>query len=181
MAKSSTKGGFLKALHKAWATALPSVRPVDGSNYSGALPKSCTYYAGVAPPSGLHVYVYFQFFAKSWEVGQFQIAFVISKRLDDPEKWVPCSSAPENPALLTEGCYYLIRKYTGKQGRGKVWHLVKNKASVITAPWFASSYDDQEVVFSEAIADVTQEVTQTLRRQGIAVDANSVGSETQPR
>lgn len=171
MTEPSMFPDFMKALREAWENDLPSVRPGDASN-CGEMPKSITFYAGVAPPSGLHVFLNFDQSQKSWQVGQFKIRFVLSKKLGYPEKWA-LPKKPADPALFTEGCYYLIHGYNGKHWLGKVWHLVNNEASVATAPWFASSYADREVVFREAIADVTQEVMKALHWLGIGVVAEN--------
>lgn len=176
MAKPSIQADFLKGLRAAWATALSSVRPVDAAT-CGAFPKARTFYAGVAPPSGLHVYVQLSFSGKSWQAGQFQVAFVLSKQLGGPEQWA-LPRVPDDPSGFTEGCYYLIHEFNGKHWLGKVWHLAQTEASANTAPWFASSYGDRAVVFAEAITDVTREVTRALRRVGIIVDSrlNSDGA-----
>jgi hypothetical protein len=175
MAKPSMFRDFMKALRKAWAKDLPSVRPGDESN-CGEMPRSSTFNAGVAPPSGLHVFLHFDHSQKSWQVGQFRIGFVLSKKLGYPEKWA-LPTTPIDPASFTEGSYYLIHKYNGKHWLGKVWHLVDNQAGVLTAPWFASNYADRELVFREAIADVTQEVTKALDQLGICVGAASSKSK----
>jgi hypothetical protein len=169
MAKPSMFRDFMKALRKAWKSLLPTVKPVDDSN-CGAMPKSSSFYAGVAPPSGLHVFVKFDPSPKSWQVGQFKVAFILSKRLREPKLWA-LPSAPDDPALFTEGCYYLIHKKVRKHWCGKIWHLENNEASVLEAPWFASSYADPDVVISEAIADVTQELQEALKRIGLETRA----------
>jgi hypothetical protein len=166
VAKASIFDDFLKALREAWKTALPVACPADASMCTGT-PKSSIFYVGMAPPSGLHVFVRFNASEKPWQVGQFQIGFLLSKQLEYPWKWA-FPKPPEDPSLFTEGFYYLIHEYNGKHWLGKVWHLLDDQASVAEALWFASSYADPAVVFSEAISDVTQEVTKALHRLGIA-------------
>jgi hypothetical protein len=82
MAKRSVFRDFVTAIRKHWQTELPDVRPITDT-LGPQLPKASSFYAGVAQPANLHVFVNFQHSPKAWEVGCFTVNFLL---VTDPER-----------------------------------------------------------------------------------------------
>jgi hypothetical protein len=162
MAKPSAFRDFIAVLRKHWRTDCPFIlQPEAGC---GSLPKASTFYAGIARPDQMHVYLYFQHSSKSWEVGQFTINVVFSKDEKPPSLSHLCWTF-EDCKTLGEG-YVRIGRLVGS--RDKWWHLKHDKSSVITEAWRPSSYASQDIVLQEAAEDVTRDVLSALRKLGVS-------------
>src|SRR5262249_52843279 len=88
MAKSSIYRSFMKALCQHCRSAYPFIRPLTESR-GRMMPKASTFYAGVARPSGLHVFLNFQHSAYAWQVGRFTINVVLAEDERNPTyRWL---------------------------------------------------------------------------------------------
>lgn len=128
------------------------------------MPKASTFYAGPSSRLRMHVFVRFQHSPMAWEVGQFTINMILSKREGAPEGWGG-PFAPGDGASFTEGSYR-ISGVLGRPG-DKWWHLKQNDSPIVTEAWRPTSYDDQEIVLVEAAADVTRDVREALAKLGV--------------
>lgn len=163
MVKRSVFRDFIAALRKRWREELPQVVQVDES-LGPAMPKASTFYAGFSPRLGMHVFVNFQHSSKAWQVGQFTINMILSKRQGAPEGWGG-PFAPEDGVSFTEGSY----RISGVLGRhkDKWWHLKQDDPPLIAEAWRPISYKDDETVLTEAVADVTHDVREALCKIGV--------------
>ena len=161
-AKRSAFRDFIAALSKRWRDELPHVRPIEGA-LGPAMPKASTFYAGFSARLGMHVFVNLQHSSKAWQVGQFTINMILSKREGAPEGWGG-PFAPDDGASFTEGSY----RISGVLGRhkDKWWHLKQDDPPIITEAWRPTSYKDDETVLTEAAADVTRDVRDALAKLG---------------
>jgi hypothetical protein len=162
MAKRSVFRDFITGLRKRWREELPQVRPIEEA-LGPAMPKASTFYAGLSPRLGMHVFVNFQHSSMAWQVGQFTINVILSKRAGAPEGWGG-PLAPDDGVSFTEGSY----RIGGVLGRhkDKWWHLKQDDPPIITEAWRPTSYDD-EIVLIEAAADVTRDVREALAKLGV--------------
>src|SRR5688500_9748937 len=103
MAKRSVFRDFIATLRKRWRDELPYIRPVEAA-LGPAIPNASTFYAGFSPRLGMHVFVNFQHSSKAWQVGQFTINIILSKREGSPEGWGG-PFAPHDGMSFTEGSY----------------------------------------------------------------------------
>lgn len=158
MAEKSVFREFMAALKKHWKEEVPSIRQV--SNTLGQLPKASTFYAGASRRSGQHVYLYFQHSSKAWQVGQFTINVVLATDASTPTMAIGDRSG-EN---FRDG-YYRIGHLVGE--KDKWWHLKADDDPILTQAWRPSSYDDVQLVLSEAVDDVTRNVLSTLELVGV--------------
>ena len=167
MAERSAFRDFIRELKKDWRVTFPSVRPLE-ERLSPSMPKASTFYAGIARPLGMHIFLNFQHSSKPWEVGEFTINVIPSKRKGPPEGfgWL---RAPKG-AELYEGSHRIGRLVGGTD---KWWHLKRYRRPIGTEVWRPSSYDDYDAVLREAVADVTHDVGAVLRRLGFAEEAGS--------
>jgi hypothetical protein len=163
MAKRSVFRDFIAALRKRWREELPQVQPIE-KTLAPAMPKASSFYAGLSPQLGMHVFVNFQHSSKSWQVGQFTINMILSKREDAPETWGG-PFAPDDGVLFTEGSYR-ISSVLGRH-KDKWWHLNQDDPPVITEAWRPTSYDDYETVLTEAAVEVTRDVREALAKLGV--------------
>ena len=164
MAKRSVFRDFISTLRKYWRTELPEVRPVEES-FGPMMPKASTFYAGIAPPLGMHVFVNFQHSSKAWEVGRFTVNVVLSQHQGAPESWGG-PFVPDDGASFTEGIY----RISGLLGchKDKWWHLNQDSSPpIVTEAWRPASYVDYEVVLSETAIDVTRDVREALTKLGV--------------
>ncbi len=161
MAEKSVFRGFMAALKKRWKAEVPSIRPI--SETLGQLPKASTFYAGASSRSGQHVYLYFQHSNKAWQVGQFTINVVLAVDASKPMMVIGDRSGDN----FRDG-YYRIGHLVGK--KDKWWHLKPDDDPITGHGWRPSSYDNPDVVFSEAIADVTRDVLSAMQLLGVTED-----------
>lgn len=154
---------FIAVLRTRWRDELPQVRPVE-KGLGPTMPKASTFYAGFAPALGMHAFVNFQHSFNSWQVGQFTINIILSKREGAPDCWGG-PFAPDSGMPSTEG-RYRISSILGRD-RDKWWHLKRDHPPIVTDAWRPTSYDNSEAVMNEAAADVTQAVREALARLGV--------------
>ena len=67
------------------------------------MPKASTFYAGLVERGDTHAFFYFQHSSKSWEVGQFTINVILSRKMGTPSTWR--IRFPEELEALAEGFY----------------------------------------------------------------------------
>ena len=163
MAKRSVFRDFIAALRKRWREELPQVRPVEQA-LGPMMPKASTFYAGFALQLGMHVFVNFQHSQKAWQVGQFTINMILSKREGAPDAWGG-PFAPVDGVSITEGSYR-ISCILGRHN-DKWWHLKEDSPSVIANAWRPTSYDDYEAVLIQAATDATSDVREALAKLGV--------------
>jgi hypothetical protein len=161
-AKRSVFRDFIVALRKRWRDELPHIRPIEAA-LAPTMPKASTFYAGFSPQLGMHVFVNFQHSSMAWQVGQFTINIILSKREGAPEGWGG-PFPPDDGVSFTEGSY----RINGVLGRhkDKWWHLKQDDPPIITEAWRPTSYDDHETVSREAAAEVTRDVREALAKLG---------------
>jgi hypothetical protein len=163
MRKRSVFRDFINSLRKHWATELPALRPIKDA-LGPTMPKASTFYAGVAHPLEMHVFVNFQHSCKAWQVGQFTINFILSKSEGPPEFWGG-PWVPDDGVSFTEGSYRISNMLS--RHRDKWWHLKDDDPPIITEAWRPTSYDDYEAVLAQAAADVTNDVRHVLVKLGM--------------
>ncbi len=163
MAKRSAFRDFIAALRKRWREEFPQVRLINEALGPG-MPKASTFYTGFSPRLGMHVFVNFQHSCNAWQVGQFTINMILSKRDGAPEGWGG-PFAPDDGLSFTEGIYR-ISAVLGRH-RDKWWHLKQDDPPIITEAWRPTSYDEYETVLSEAAAEVTHDVREALAKLGV--------------
>lgn len=163
--KRSVFRDFIATLRTHWRLALPEMRPV-GESIVPMMPKASTFYAGIADSLGMHVYVNFQHSSKAWQVGNFTINIFLSKREGAPEGYGG-PFPPGDGVSFTEGSYRIGPLLGGKD---KWWQLKVDSGHVGMEHWWrASSYDDQDMVLSEAVRDVTHDVRAALTKIGVDI------------
>jgi hypothetical protein len=161
MAKPSVFRDFITALRKHWQTRYPSVRPLTEAR--GTLPKASSFYAGVASPWGVHVYLYFQHSPKAWQVGQFTVNVVLASDEHNPSHWGSATNANDGSPFWEgpERIGYVIGK------RDKWWRLKDRQRPIVPQTWCPSSYADPKVVIEEAVEDVSRDVLTVLQKLGV--------------
>lgn len=167
MAKHSTFRDFITALRRRWRIELPYVQPA-ATSYGPMMAKASTFYAGVARPLGMHVFINFQHSCKAWQVGQFTVNIILSRHEGAPEG-SGGPFAPDDGVSFTEG-RYRICDLLGRK-KDKWWHLKVDEPSIIREEWRPTSYDDYAIVLSEAVSDVTRDVREALEKLGVNVAA----------
>lgn len=178
MAKRSVFHDFIAALRKDWRLRFPAIQPVKkalGAMNGMSVPKASTFYVGMSPALGMHVFVNFQHSPKAWEVGQFTVNIILSKHEDAPEVWFKLS--PDNAQSFDEGSYR-IGSLLGR--KDKWWHLKCSSPAVLTETWMPVSYGDEAAVLAEAVADVTSDVSAVLSKLGVNIARSAAGQETEP-
>lgn len=162
MSKRSVFRDFIVVLQKYWSEELPHVKLIERA-MGPLMPKASTFYAGLSPQLGMHVFVNFQHSSKSWQVGRFTINIILSRNEDAPEGWNG-PFAPNDGISFTEGSY----RISGVLGRrnDKWWHLKADGPPVISEAWRPTSYDD-ETVLTQAAVDVTHDVREVLAKFGV--------------
>ena len=163
MATPSLFRDFLRSLKAEWATSLPSVRPLEAA-LDPVMPKASTFYAGTSPSCGLHVFLHFQHSLKAYEVGQFTVNVWLSRRLGPPEP--PAEPVTPSDSSAVPGRYRI--GWLCGYGKDKWWHLKKDRAPKYIEAWRPSSYEDQNMVIQEAVADVSHDVKAVLSNLGIS-------------
>jgi hypothetical protein len=163
MPRRSLFRDFLTVLRKRWRVEMPLVPPIDAP-LGPSLPKASTYYAGMAPALGLHVFINFQHSPTAWEVGRFTVNLILSKTEGEPDGYGG-PFAPGHWETFTAGSYR-IGWLVG--GMDKWWHLKDDKPTLVTEEWRPTSYDDPDSVFAEAVDDVTRDVRLALARIGVS-------------
>jgi hypothetical protein len=126
-----------------FATKLPG--PIDV-----ALPKSSSFYLGVSPRFNKHVVINFMHLNKPWRIGQFTIVAHISSEYKSAEQWdVP----REKFETFEDGLYNLAVVFLGVN---KYWCLrpTSRESDEYTEYWKPTSYDNDESVIRECVADV---------------------------
>ncbi len=172
MAKPSAFRDFIGALRKHWRSELPTVRPVQQS-FGPMMPKASTFYAGIAHPLELHVFLWFQHSSYAWKVGRFTVNIIFSPNDRGPEN-LSHDFTPTDGVSFSGGRYYRIGCMIGD--KDKWWNLKDNRGSRLTDTWRPSSYEDYDAVLSQAVADVTSDIRKALTRIGVDTGAVSSGS-----
>jgi hypothetical protein len=161
MSKPSAFRDFIAAIKRRWRSEHPFIRPLTDGR--GNLPKASSFYAGVARPTGLHVFLYFQHSSKAWQVGQFTINVVLARDEGSPKRSGMGDMAEDGQLL--EGPHR-IGPILGR--RDKWWFLKDGRPGIVTEDWRASSYADPDAVLGAAVDDVTRDVLAALRKLGVA-------------
>jgi hypothetical protein len=175
---------FLKVLRREWATALPNIEPV-ATTLSPLMPKSSTFRVRLdAPAEGVasHLFLQFQHNSKAWAVGQFTINVVASSRAGAPTRDIRKPSAFHHGSegyyrigglthgpdkwwalaprvLLKESVRPSHVRVQTSTGETMIWPTAR-RASIMV--WRPSSYDNEDTVFAEILADVTADVRMVL-------------------
>jgi len=172
MAKRSVFHDFIAVLRTDWQTTFTWVRPLEAS-FAPLMPKASTFYAGLARRADTHVFLNFQHSSKAWQVGQFTINVIISRRMGPPLAWA--TRFASDLESLDEGSYR-IGHVNG--GRDKWWRLKNDDLpsffgpedgmpTVVFEGWRPGSYADSEAVLVEAVADVNRDVASALGKIGV--------------
>jgi hypothetical protein len=146
---------FIATLRRSWKKGYPSFRPLTESR--GGLPKASSFYAGTSRRSNKYVYLNFQHNSKSWWVGRFTINVVLS-------------SDEYNPMLGGEGSNRIGHLIGIKD---KWWHLKQDDDPIITEAWRPSTYDNRDMILSEAVEDVTHDVLCAMKLLDVPVEGLS--------
>jgi hypothetical protein len=162
MAEKSIFREFIAILRKEWKEEHSSIRPLTEAR--GNLPKASTFYAGVTEQSNLHVHLNFQHNSKSWWVGRFTINVVLSADEHNP---MMGHSGEESGPPFGIGSYRIGHLIGTKD---KWWHLKQDDDPIITEAWRPSSYQNVEVILSEAADNVTKDVLSALKLVGVPVE-----------
>lgn len=164
MAKRSVYRDFLCVLKEQWRTAIPTIRPLEGS-FGRSLPRASTFYVGVAKPSGLHVFLNFQHSSYASQAGQFTLNVVLSRE-EAPPGVQGGPFPPDDGVSLGEGSYRVGRLLGGR--KDKWWHLRDDRPPIVTEAWRPTSYAETDGVLREAVADVSRDVRAVLQKVGVA-------------
>jgi hypothetical protein len=165
MAKRSIFRDFIASLRKRWREEWPQMRPIEAP-LGPSMPKASTFYAGFSSRLGMHVFVHFDHSPKAWEVGQFIVDLILSRREGAPEgRGGGGPFAPDDGRSFTEGRYRLCSVLG--QRRDKWWHLKQDDPPILGQAWRPTSYDDEQLVIAEAIADVTRDLREALIKLGL--------------
>ena len=151
---------FIPVLWKHFKKTYPFISRF-GKSFCVAIPKSSSFYLGVSPNYNKHVIINFQHSPKPWGVGEFTVNVHISTELSVTENWTASS---ENYEQFNDG-YYRLASVTGHQDRW--WCLraadpIYKPRNVLRPYWEPSSYESQDVVFNEAIEDISRFLEDTL-------------------
>jgi hypothetical protein len=163
MAKRSLFRDFMTALRAQWRAEWPGVRPI-AEPMGPQMPKSSTFYAGMAPALGLHVFVNFQHSCMAWEVGHFTVNVILSRREGEPETWGG-PFPPDDGLSFTEGSYRIGLLVGAKD---KWWHLKAAPLPVINEAWQPVSYADPQAALREAVDNVSRDVREALGKLGVS-------------
>jgi hypothetical protein len=152
---------FMSAFKKHLKLQYPFVKQLEKS-LDVSIPKSSSFYLGLSPRYNKHVIINFLHESKPWRIGQFSIYIHISTQYQLTENFSPWS---ENFESFCDGLYYAPPLLIGK---GKYWCLKPTTRSDdgYTIYWKPSSYDSDEVVIKEAIADVCVLLEQLFNKAG---------------
>jgi hypothetical protein len=140
MPKPSAFRDFMAALKLRWRSDHPFIRPLPEA--CETLPKASSFYAGVARPSGLYVFLYVQHSSKAWEVGHFTINVILAKDERAP-RWDALGRETPDGQLL-EGSHRIGIILGGKD---KWWRLKPARPGNL----------------SEIVENVTRDVLAALR------------------
>jgi len=180
---------FMRALRSEWRTVLPAAEGVPEA-FSALMPKASTFHIpllGVPPGVSPHLFLVFQHNTQPWKEGQFTINVVVASRFGAPGR---DNRKPSTFGRGDEG-HYRIGGLT--HGKDKWWALtpgmfddeplVQRHVRVLSSTgestirttsaksaimlWHPTSYDDERIVFAEAIADVTIDVRAMLGRAAL--------------
>jgi hypothetical protein len=162
---------FMSALKKHFKQKYPFVKQMDQS-FDVSMPKSCTFYLGVSPIYQKHVILSFSHSTKPWRVGEVGVSVHISTDYAIAKNW---NGRLEDFELFNDGLYTIPKVQTANSHilRIKYWCLKPTSTSRITDSvsddyteyWRPSSYDDDEIVINETIADVCAMLEQSLFRK----------------
>jgi hypothetical protein len=147
---------FMRQLRKHWQLQLPALLAM--SKALGAMPRASTFYAGQEATTGRHVFLWVQSSVK--RPGEFTVNLALCEAIDVP------AQIPRFKASFGDRLPGVYRVGELVHGSDKWWCLAQGPVSH-GLRWQASSYRDQAVVFDEAIADVTADVTAALEKLGL--------------
>lgn len=148
---------FIRRLTTVWRARHPGLRPVESALAPG-LSKSSTFYAGAANRHARHLFINLQHNPKAWKAGQFTVNAVFSPVPGAPARWHTGTPLEDGP----EGMY---RVGTIVHGYDKWWCL-QLPEKPHRHHWVAASYDDEELVFLEAIEDVSRDLEALFAKIG---------------
>jgi len=172
MAKASIFSDFLKALKRHWRSALPYVKPLVAPR--GSLPKAHAFYAGFSDVASCHVFLHFQTHKSIG--GRFTINVILAT-----DELAPRNFYSPNAAVLlgkfVEGPNRIGRFLPTRRG-DKWWQMCRDEVTEELARrtglsfqkpdwWCPNSYENEEEVIRDAIADVTSSVKAALSQLGI--------------
>jgi hypothetical protein len=165
MKKKSIFRGFITSLRRRWKKDYPSIRQLEQTH--DQLPKASTFYAGMSRFSGQHVYLNFQHSDKAWEVGSFTINIVLSL-----DKQKPRMKHPDQPDSHFGDGYHRIGHLIGT--KDKWWHLKHDEDDILSPEfiesWRPSSYENTDLVVSEAVDAVTRDILSTMSLLDVPVE-----------
>jgi hypothetical protein len=152
MAKKSAFQSFVRAFWADFSIGCPYAKRFE-KTFCVTLPKASSFYLGVSPHFGKHVIVNFQHSPKAWEVGEFTINAHISSEFAPTTRF----SAWTGFETFEDGMYRLAHVTTGID---RWWCLREKDPEYLPRDnahgqyWEPSSYQSEDQVISEAIADV---------------------------
>lgn len=163
---------FMSALKKHFKSHYPFVKQLERS-LDVSIPKSSSFYLGVSPKYHKHVVINFLHESKPWRVGQFSIYIHISTQYQLAEDFSPRTEKFES---FGDGLYYAPPLLIGM---GKYWCLSPTTHSDdgYTIYWKPTSYDSEEVVIKEAIADVCILLDQLFIKAGFMSPEHAAGMD----
>jgi len=167
---------FMSALKKHFKQKYPFVKQMDQS-FDVSMPKSCTFYLGVSPIYQKHVILKFYHSPKPWRVGEVAVFVHISTDYAVAKNW---DGRSEDFELFNDGYYNIpmIKTANSHILRTKYWCLKPVSTSGITDSdsdeyrefWRPTSYDSDETVINETIADVCAMLEDCLFRKAGFID-----------
>lgn len=140
---------FMSAFKKHIKTHYPFVKQLEKS-LDASIPKNSSFYLGVSPNYNKHVIINFLHESKPWRVGQFSVYVHISNEYKLVDSFDP---RYEEFDRFGDGLFNISIAFTG---RNRTWCLnpTDRTDDNLWTYWQPTSYDSDEVVIKEAIADV---------------------------
>jgi len=152
---------FLSVLKKHFKAHYPFVKQLEKS-LDASIPKSSSFYLGVSPKYNKHVIIKFLHENKPWRIGQVTISIHISTDFEKPS----FLDVPDKEfEMFNNGRFSLPIGLTGKN---KYWCLKPTTRidDDYTIYWKPTSYESDEIVINEAIADVCALLEQLFIKAG---------------
>lgn len=164
MANKSIFNQFLSAVWKHFKLKYPFIKRLEKPYCCPGIPRSSSFYVGISSRFGKHVVVNFQHSPKPWQIGEFTINIDISERYEASENNDYGSS--DGYGSFSEGFYRLASTLFNKD---KWWCLKPTslaRDNDLITYWRPSSYDSDETVINEAVADVCNLLEEHVFRKG---------------
>lgn len=167
MAEKGIYAKFIAALRKDIVKRYPFVRQVEQA-FDLSMPKSSTFYLGLSPRQGKHVIVVIYHDNKPWNVGMLDIMVHISADYAVTKNW---DARMEGYETFEDGFYGMPTSAGGTEPgyfNHKYWLLkpLDKESDRLAYYWRPSSYDSDEQVIREAMADVYAELEEQVFRRG---------------